>query len=224
MNDLTVIYLTQNKLPSGWMEFQQKTLLEAIGDTKIISVSREPMNLGTNIIQTEPESLSNIYWQILKAAKLADTEYIAMAEDDSLYPADHYKHRPKTDVFAYNKTHWSLFSWGEPIYNWRDRMGNYTMIANRESVIDALEERFNKYPNGTPEDCTGEIGRPRVHKNLGLKPRETEEFYTNIAVVNICHELGMDERARRHRKDFGHLRAYDIPYWGEASDLIERFR
>lgn len=160
---------------------------------------------------------------MLKGARVATTEYIAMAEDDTLYSPDHFAHRPEKGTYAYNQSHWSLFTWGVPTYSWRDRLGNYTLIAHRTDVIEALEERFAKYPNGTPPNKTGEIGRWRIEAQLGLTPRKAVEFKTSNPVINICHQLGLDERSRRKRKGFGTLRAYDIPYWGKASDLIKKF-
>lgn len=240
IKDLTVIYLTQNLLPEEWMKYQQKVLLDAIGKTPIIVVSRKPtlirdidktgyvdvhISNEVNILQTEPSSPSNVYWQILKAAKLATTKYIGIAEDDSLYCEDHFSFiPPRDDTFYYNLSHWSLFTWGTPIYGWRNRKGNWTMIANRELVIEALEERFAKYPNGTPPDKTGELGRWRSDKQLGLKQRKAEDFYTNTPIINFNHELGLDDRARRHQKTIGTLRSYWEPYWGKAKDLVKHFK
>lgn len=224
--DLTVIFLTQNLLPDNWNKYHQKILLEAMGDADLITVSRKPMELpGINIIQTEPSSPSNVYWQMLKAAKIAKTKYIAIAEDDTLYVQDHFNHIPSDDTFEYNFSHWSLFVWlKEPQYGFRHRKGNYSMIANRELVIEALEERFSKYPNGTPPESTGELGRWRSDKQLGLTKRKAEDFYTSNPIINFNHEFGLDDRARRHQKTIGSLRAYDIPYWGKAKDLVKHFK
>lgn len=219
---LTAIFLTNNELPEKWVAFHRQKLLEA-HDGAIITISRKPMP-GFNLIQTEPKSSSNVYKQMLRAARIADTEYIAMVEDDSLYPKEHFLYRPPHDVFAYNKTHWSLFTWGEPVYNWRDRQGNYTLICNRKLLIEALEEREAKYPQGIPEHLAGELGRPRIEDRLGVTRRKSEEFYTGVAVINICHKWGLDDRARRQRKTVGWLRAYDIPHWGRAEDLIKNFQ
>lgn len=218
MNDITIIFLTLKKLPLGWQKYHKEVLLEAIQGAPLIEISPDG-----DIIQDEPPSPSNVYKQLLRGALAAKTEYIAVAEDDSLYPVDHFQYRPEKGVFAYNQSHWSLFTWGEPTYSWRDRLGNYTLIAHREDVIEALTERFEKYPNGTPPDKTGEIGRWRTDTQLGLTRRKTEIFRTNTPIINICHQLGLDERASRKRKALGTLRAYDIPHYGHARDLIKKF-
>lgn len=218
MEDITIIYLTLKKLPPKWRTFHYETLLKAANGTKIIEISPDG-----DLIQDETPSPSNVYKQLLRGAKEATTEFIAVAEDDTLYCQDHFEYRPEKGTFAYNQSHWSLFTWGEPMYSWRDRLGNYTLIAHRKDVIEALEERFTKYPNGTPTDKTGEIGRWRTDTQLGLTPRKTEEFKTNTPVINLVHQLGLDERASRQRKSHGTLRAYDIPVWRKASDLLKHY-
>lgn len=223
--DLTIIFLTLNNLPKGWEEYHKQVLLEAIGDAELITISRVPtdMGKGVNLIQTETPSASNVYWQMLRAAKIATTKYVAVAESDTLYCKDHYQFRPNPGEFAYNGSHWSLFTIGTPIYGWRNRRGNYSMICEREILIEALEERFAKYPNGTPPEKTGEIGRWRTDKLLGVTPRKAIDFYTNNPIINVNHPFGLDERARRNRKTYGSLRAYDIPGWGKAEDLAKKF-
>jgi len=223
MTDLTILYLTLNKLPEGWMAYHKKVLLEAVGDTPIITISKKPMDWGINILQTEPESLSNIYWQMLKAGKIATTPFVAIVEDDTLYSKEHFAFRDPT-AFSYNMTHWSLFTWGEPTYSWRDRTGNYSMISSRQLMIDALEERFAKWPNGTPKDITGELGRDRVNRNLGLSKRKLVEYFTTIGIVNFNHDYSEEEYQRTHVKRMGPLRAYDIPFWGKASELVKNFK
>lgn len=218
MNDITILFLTLKKLPLGWQAYHKNVLINAAQGAQIIEISPDG-----DIIQDAPPSSSNVYRQLLRGCQHATTEYIAVAEDDTLYCPDHFQYRPAKGVFAYNQSHWSLFTWGEPMYSWRDRLGNYTLVAHREDVVEALTERFLKYPDGTPEGRTGEIGRWRTDAQLGLTPRKVEEFKTNTPVINIVHQSGLDERARRQRKAHGTLRAYDIPYWGKASDLIKHF-
>jgi len=214
MSDLTVIYLTVNKLPKQWTDYHYAHLLESTKGHELLTVSRLPMP-GHNLIQTEDPSPSNVYRQLLRAAKATDTEYIAMAEDDCLYTPEHFSVRPKT--IGYNMHRWTVFRWGEPIYSWRNRFGNWTMIAKRQHVIDQLEERFAKYPDGTPPEFTGEIGRWRTDAQLGLTHVEPESFWTKTSILNISHELGLDDRARRHRKTLGDITALTVPHWGEPS-------
>lgn len=226
INDLTIIFLTVNKVPEGWAKFHQEKMLEAIGDCPLITVSARPMPdlPGRNIIQSPPFNASNIYKQMLRAAKLATTPFIAIVEDDSLYPKEHFeKFRPAEDEFGYNMSRWSLFTWGEPTYYWTKRVSNLTLIAPRKLLIEALEERFTKYPDGIPGNRNGELGREKVEKMLGVTVRKSKEFYTAIPIVNLNHVNAIDPLEQKMKKRRGFVRAYDIPYWRKAKHLQELF-
>jgi hypothetical protein len=209
------------------VKYHRSVLLEAIGDADLITISKQFVSgyPGINILQTEPESSSNIYWQMLKGARLAKTPYIAIAEDDVLYCPEHFnKFRPQMDEFGYNMTRWSLYTFGEPVYSWRHRIGNFSLIAPRELLIEALEERFAKYPNGTPIKHTGEVGKPRTDKILGLTPRKLVEFWTTTPIIQFSHDFGTEPIQRNHRKRMAMVRAYDIPLWGRSEELVKKFK
>ena len=222
-SDITIIMLTANRVPQKWAQFHKEKLIEAAGSSPIITISREPLDWGINLLQTEEYGISNIYFQLLKGAKAATTDYIGVAEDDTLYPREHFEYRPPMDTLAYNQNKFGLFTWGKPTYFWKDRIKNSTLIAPRRLVIEALEERFTKYPNGTPPGYTGEMGRANIEDKLGLTRRKSAWFSTEISIISIDHEYGIDRLARTHRKGMGILRAYDIPYWGKAEDLVKKF-
>lgn len=225
MSDLTVIYLTCNKMPSRWVAFHREHLLRAVDARPLIVVSAKPVDLpGTHLIQEGPFCQWNVYVQILRAAQIADTKYIAIAEDDTLYPARHFSDfRPKDDEIAYDLSRWSVFSWvQQPFYSAIRKHGNFTMIGPRQLVIDALEERERKYPNG--HDYAGEIGRPDVERRLGVTRRKLVEWWCIEPMVNLCHPRGLSptyvDTPKRERKP-GELKAFDIPIWGKASAIAD---
>lgn len=222
MQDITIIYITANLIPDKFAEYVRSTLKKAIGDKPLISISRKPLDFGINILDTELKSTSNIYWQMLKAAKLATTPYVAIAEDDTLYQKEHFDFcRPPLDTFAYNQNRWALFTWGKPTYSMRDRVSNASLIAPRELLIEALEERFAKYPKGTPAKITGELGRPMVDRNLGIKVQKVIWKYSTVSLIQFNHAGSSEELQRNQRKRMGMVRAYDIPYWRRAKDLVK---
>lgn len=218
MNDITVIFLTLNKTPRKWAEFQMRQLKDAIQDLPIISVSRLPMNFGTNLLDTKPPCYSNIYRQILRASKIAETKYVAVAEDDVLYSKNHFiRFRPQDDEVAYNRNRWSLFSWGEPVYSLRNRISNCSLIAPRELLIEALTERF-ALPK-LHEGLMGEVGRNDLERKLGITQRKQVEFFSNISIIQLNHPEGTEQRQKEQRKAHAEIRAYDIPHWGKAENI-----
>jgi hypothetical protein len=209
VNDLTLLFIHADRLSDKWVDFHT----EQIG------------NLPYPIIDLFDEKKMGeqmIYQRLLEGCKKATTPFIAVIEDDVLYPPEHFNQfRPKMDEFAYNQHRWALFTWWKPTYNWRNRVSNCTLIAPRELAIEALEERFAKYPNGWP--YVGELGRWRIDKVLGTTKRKCVEWYSTIGVIQINHDGASEERQRIHWKDWGPVKAYDIPRWGKADELIKKF-
>ena len=218
MDDLTVLYITANEMPRGWMDYQLKHLIKAIGNVPVVSVSRAPMQFGTNLLDTEPEkSYWNIYRQMLRAAKVAKTIYVAMAEDDTLYSKEHFtQFRPTLDQVSYNRSRWSLFSW-DPVFCLRQRVSNCTLIAPRQLLIDALQEREDKYPNG--HDYAGEVGRWKVERTLGVTEHKAVDWFSTVPVIQLNHPQGIDETQQRQWKKHGQIKAYHIPHWGKSRNI-----
>lgn len=220
MDDLTVMYITANEMPKGWMDFQLKHLISSIGSAPVVSVSREPMRFGTNLLDAEPQkSYWNIYRQMLRAAKAAKTIYVAMAEDDTLYSKEHFtQFRPALDQVSYNRSRWSLFCW-DPVFCLRQRVSNCTLIAPRQLLIEALQEREDKYPDGN--DYAGEVGRPIVARTLGVTDYKAVDWFSTVPVIQLNHPQGIDETQQRQWKKHGQIKAYHIPYWGKSRNIAK---
>jgi hypothetical protein len=208
-NDLTLLYIHAGKLPEKWVKFHQEQL------------NKLPYPI-IDLFDEEKISYQRIYDQLLIGCKQATTKYIATIEDDVLYPPEHFHFRPKDDEFSYNQHRWALFTWGVPTYSWRNRVSNCSLIAPREFAIEVLEERNAKWPDGWP--YVGELGRWRIDAKLGLPNRKLVEWYSKVGLVQINHDDGTEERQKIHWKDLGPVRAYDIPVWGKANDLIKKFK
>ena len=231
-NDLTVVYYTSNYLDTHnpyFLENTKKQLLRAIDDLPLISVSQKPIAFGQKICVGEMgRSHLNLYRQILIGAKAAKTKYVAMAEDDILYSHEHFHyHLPKGDVFSYNMAKWSLFTWTTPpLFSFRNnRKVVNSLIAPRDMLVAALEERFNKFKDipdeRVPLHYWGDPGR--YEEKLGVSPRATEEFYTTETNIVFSHPEAFGYLTRGERKRLGDIRAYDIPYWGKAQDILKLY-
>jgi hypothetical protein len=222
INDITILYITACHMPASWLRFQLKMLFKAIGETKIICVGRtefNPIGTGTYLIDKDSQSYWNIYMQMLKAAKFAKTDYVAMVEDDTLYSKEHFtEFRPGIDEVSYNRSRWSLFVW-DPIYCLRQRISNCSLIAGREYLIDALEERKEKLPNGADNTLAGEVGRPDIEKRMKVSRRNRTDWFSSVPIIQLNHPSGQDERQKAKWKKHGQIKAYDIPYWGKSKDI-----
>ena len=226
MHDITISDLTATKRPEHVSECQRAILEIAANNTKIICIHRKPnFEFGdVHIIDSKQKSYENIYRQMLVAAKHATTPFVAVAEDDVFYSREHFKLRPPLDTFLYNQARWALFTWGVPTYSMRNRKSNCSLIAPRELLIEALEERFAKYPDGMPKEFVGELGRERVEKGLGVTLRKSMEVFSEVPIIQFNHENASEERQSRRRKSLGQVKAFDIPEWGRADNLVSMFK
>jgi hypothetical protein len=216
--DLTLLYITAQRLPASWQIWHRRHI-DAFG-WPVFQIGRT----SGDLLDTEPRSYCNIYRQMLRGCHAVSTPFVAMAEDDVLYTSSHFTLRPPDgQAVVYNRHRWALFTWGPAIYSWRDRVSNCSLIAPRAMLIDALEERFAKHPNGWPEHATGEVGRDRVERQLGVTLRRSEELYSREAIIQINHTTATEDRQRRKRKALGPIQAVDIPHWGHASVVRSQF-
>lgn len=194
----------------------------------MIAISAKPMEHAQSrpatacLIQEGPFCAWNVYRQLLRGASMVETKYVAVAEDDTLYPARHFSDfRPKDDEVCYDLSRWSVFSWvKKPFFSAIRRHGNFTMIGPRKLVIDALEEREEKYPNGS--DYAGEIGRPDVERKLGVRRNKMVEWYCLDQCVNLCHPEGLSPtyvNTKGLERKPGEIKAIEVPYWGRAADI-----
>lgn len=204
MTDLTLLFITAGEVPKTWAEFHMKQL--------------EGFEMIT-LRDKEKTGYETIYRRMLEGAKQATTPYVAMVEDDVLYSRDHFSFRPPLDTFAYNQNRWALFTWGPAVYSWRNRKSNCSLIAPRELLIEALEERFAAHPDGIPVEFCGELGRERIEKALGVTPRKSVEYFSATPIVQLNHDNGTEPLQAKHKKTLGPLQAYDIPRWGKAESI-----
>ncbi len=224
MNDnLTVIYYTANVLKEPFATKVREILWKAKENLPLISVSQKPMDYGQNIIVDFPRSYLSIYKQILVGAKAATTEFVALAEDDCLYSKEHFfTFRPKLDEFAYDMARWSIYSWSKPaIFSIKYRISNSTLIAPRELLISALEERFAKFPDESkiPLRFFSEPGK--YEKYLGVTTQKIKQFTSKCPCVVFSHPEAIGYDYLGNRKGLGELQAYDIPFWGKAEDMMK---
>ena len=225
--NLTVVYYTANVLREPFFTNCRKQLLKAIDGLPLISVSQKPMmQFGQNIcIGDIGKSYLNIYRQMLIGTKEAKTPFVAFAEDDTLYPYEHFhSFLPETNEFGYNLSRWSIYTWlKSPVYSIKFRKVNTCLIAPRDLFIEAIEERFAKYPDDSKVDlgCWGEPGR--YEKELGVTRRKSTQFMSEVPVISFSHPDAIGYGIQGKHKATGPIKAYDVPVWGKASDVLERF-
>jgi hypothetical protein len=229
----SIIYYTSNYLDDKKPRFLDATrtqLVRAIGNKPLIVVSQKPVHAFNNgyfrniCLGDIGRSHLNLYKQILIGCKEAKTQYVALAEDDVLYSPDYFDYIPSPGKFAYNMAKWSIYTWVQPaMYAFKYRQVINSLVVERDVIISALEERFNKYanPQDFPLKFWADFGRLENH--LGVRVQPTEEFYSDAPNIVFSHDNAFGYLLMGKRKKLDKVRAFDIPYWGKASDIIKLY-
>jgi hypothetical protein len=219
VKDLTILYYTANHIPDTFAHNVRKDLAQVIdGRIPVISISQKRINFGSNIcIGDIGRCAYNVYFQILIGAELADTEFVACCEDDTLYSWEHFCTRPLVDTFYYNKNRWILEGWGA--YRWRNRTTMCGCIAPTKLLVENLRKRFELFPtaesaNGIP---FGEPGRSEQHLRMELP--KLHYFTTDTPIVTFNHDFGLARPRRRNPSD---TIVKSLEPWGDAAELWRR--
>ena len=125
---LTVIYYTCNREETAFESTIQKSLLDVIGNTPLISVSQKPIDFGKNICVGDiGTSDMNIFRQLLIGCEVATTPLVATAEADCLYPpTGYFDFKPDQEDMAYRYTNLWFFYRQKDFYYKKDYRLRFT--------------------------------------------------------------------------------------------------
>lgn len=219
VQDLTIVYYTANVISDFFMKNVQGQITIAAPGVPIVSVSHKPIAFGENIVVALPRHHLSIYKQALIGAREAKTKYIALCEDDVLYSPEHFKFRPKSGTFGYNLGTWNMFTWGEPIFNHKERRNMSGLVCERDLFIEAMEERFRRWPDDSKIDLSHWAEPSKYEHYLKVKAQTPQFFHTNPPNIVFTHQTALSYDNLGKRKKLGEIRAYSIPYWGIAEDI-----
>jgi len=247
MEDLSIVYYTCNYLDDknpAFLAHTRRYLEKAIGKAPLIVVSHKPVQwprMTENIVLGDiGRSHFNIYKQIMIGSKAARTKWVAMAEDDILYSESHFNPQFFVnqsifdgDFFLYDMNKASLFTWSDPpIFSFRPKRKVVNqLIAKRDELVSAMEERFTLLPKlrerGWPEERIlrywGDPGR--YEKNLGVTEHKCYEWYCWVPSIVFSHEFayGYEFNQGKRKKD-GNVRIVELCDWGRAEDILKLWK
>ena len=233
----SIIYLTDNSLDPEIMALCQRVLAEAAGDIPIISVSQKPTDFGVNVCMGEMgRNWLSLYKQLLMGARVAETEWVVIAEHDCLYTSEHLNHTPETSTeFWYNDNRW-LVQWGgnHPELNgmyskWPGKAALSQLVCNRALLEGCIAERVEILEGGDSAKVFGKAepgvtrwaksGRPvwlRGYLAEHMDKYESRTFKTVLPNLDIRHGTNFTGPKR------GNRRRYELPYWGRFEDVWQR--
>lgn len=194
-------------------------------DLPVISVSQKPIEFGKNIcIGDIGASTYNLYTQVLIGAKAVRTEYVALCEDDCLYPSSHFTVRPSD--FSYNTNRWLMMTWDKnPVFSHKGRCCLHQLISPTKLLVEHLEERFSK--NHSIEQIEKhwcEPGRWMHEQCLGVTKRPLSTWESKEPCVVFFHPYSLNYKLQGTRKAYGdHPKVKELYPWGKAQDVIDTY-
>ena len=210
MLDRTLIYYTANtELP----EFEARImadLKQKAGGIPIISVSREPTNLGMNICVGEtPVCYMNEWRQLLIGLKAAETRFCLTAEADCLYPPSYFNFTPeRDDIIHYYENLWIV---------WKHHNGFWQKTGHCEGA----EMCGREYWISRLEPLLGEGWEPATR---GIESALVKQFFpqertwTGDPVISFKTGAGVSCRTT-----FINKKVFEIPYWGNINEVKRIF-
>jgi hypothetical protein len=67
------------------------------------------------------------------------------------------------------------------------------------------------------------LWRWMVERNLHVTERKSEDVFNKFSLIQFNHENASEDRQRSHRKSYWPIKAYDIPIWGKADELVKKY-
>lgn len=221
-----IIFYTDNQLKIKIAHVVQHQL-KKISETKgipIVSASLKPMpHFGKNIYFPHLKRGHLAYFtQILGALENSTADIIFLCEHDVLYPPSHFDFTPpEKNIFYYNQNWWRVRTTDGFAVHWD---------ANQVSGLCAYREHLLKFYQQRLE----EVKKDGYKSTMGFEPggRNTDltaAWKSLIPCVDIKHGHNLsknkwdlkDFRDKSTAKNF--VTGYEIPGWGETSELIKVF-
>lgn len=210
--DKTVLYYTANtEDPVFENRIIDDLKIKAKG-LPIISISRKPINLGTNICVGETSVSYTSEWkQLLIGLKAAKTKFCITAEADCLYPPEYFSFEPPVDDIIYNYNNiWIIWKYKGGFWK-KTGYCEGAQICGREYWIERLEpllpDKWEPYTRERENKLVKEIFPDRKE-------------WTGNAVISFKTRDGVSFRTTFDR----HSKTDYLPYWGNIQDVKGIFR
>ncbi len=219
-SDLTCIYYTCNAEDPVFEKRHGEALVEAAGDTPIISVSQKPMDIGTNIcVGPRDKSSQNHYVQLLIGLEAATTKWVCAAEADSIYIPEYFQFRPtRDDTFYLAKPLWVfLHQRGyRRRFAYKPLGSELAMMCSRELLMGRIKTILEPLGGSWGPHCSGETCWPYLLDRSAVRE---ERFHLKVPCITVKTDNNM-HRGTPYRTA---TKTSEIPYWGTTHQFIERF-
>lgn len=218
MRGLTVLYYTSNLENEDFLARVRGKLRHLAAGIPIVSVSQKPINFGHNICVGEVGLSSyNIRRQILIGAESAMTDFVALVEDDSLYPPNHFVVQDRFDdsTMYYNRKVYML-STRTRMFARKASFFTGSIIVGRNYLIESLKKMLSKAKSEWIDDKYHDSPRKRMILRT-FRSFNNDSFKVRYSIVSVDHERSMHPFMHNTRRNLG-----EVPGWGKADELLKK--
>jgi hypothetical protein len=219
--DITAVYYTSNAEDPLFEQRIGEALVEAAGDTPIISVSQNPMDLGHNIcVGHKGISSQNAYMQLLTGLKAATTKWACTALADCAYPPEYFQFLPlRDDTFYLAAPLWVFFAQKGKHRKFvkKPKGVEVAMVCDRHLLMDRIRTILEPIGGSWGPHNSGDkhlwpylIHHPSVRR---------ERFRLD----KPCIMVKTDNQMHRNTPCRMSSRTEEIPYWGTVAQFQDRF-
>lgn len=212
----SIIYVSSNREDP---EFEKKTredLLSKCGNIPIVSVTQKPIDLGKNIcVGDVGASGFNFCRQVKIAVENSVGDYVISAESDCIYSPDYFNFVPPRLDKCYRNNNLCILGYKVDFFV-NKFSSTYSQVVGKDYYLKMLDDIFTGMP-----DWDRDIKYRNFPKEVGKEFFTDDQYeYFNTEYACISFKTG---RGMRLHTASGHHRVYELPYWGSAMDIINKY-
>ena len=213
MQDVTIIYYTNNLEVSSFAEKIQDSILRESKGFPIVSVSQKPMTFGTNVCVGDiGASAHNAWRQLQVGCETAKTKFVCTCEADSLHHSEYFSFQPdREDIFYVASPLYVLFAQKGKVHIYYSKAPQESSIfIGREFLLKRLKTMLPKTMWKCPDDDFLNGSRLALEKII---------FKLNVPVITFKTDQNMHRKTPFSRSSGTRT----LPYWGSSSELVQRY-
>jgi len=211
LQDRTILYYTANAEDPVFEGKIIEDLKKKAGNIPIVSVSRKPIDLGTNICvgEDKPISYTSEWNQVLIGLKAIKTKFVIAAEADCIYPPEYFTFTPPEEDRMYNYTNIYII--------WKFKNGIWKKTGYCEGAQMCGRGEWEKRLEAMLPKNWEQLDRQAENRLINVLFRDRGEW-TGNPVISFKTRDGVS-----YRTTFINERLKEIPYWGTINQIREKF-
>lgn len=210
--DKTVLYYSADTENEKLAEFVRQNILKNKGNLPLVSVTQKPhLKFGENIcVGVHDNCYANEFRQIQIGLKKVKTEYVIVAESDSLYPPDYFKLKPleSSHLYRYDNV-WVAFN-ENPNYYFKN-FSDSSQLLKTEEWLTELNKLFI--------DQEKWFSKNDIVKLPPFKRTQSKYIWTGLPVITFKTGDGVLP-ITNYKRDVSPQPS--LPHWGSLKILREK--